>query len=396
MLAPQTENPPPVLAGEGQESSLLSSGLTNKNTTGKPDGYTRARYATHSHIRQLLIVQAKKEQPEKHPGNVYRTAACTWVPIGAPAAVRPAGRESWHYKGLATCGSVWVCPICASKIQERRRVEVAAAVIYSASIDRSPVMVSYTFPHRLDQPLALLLRLQADAIKHLRGSRGYIASMLRISNAGRIRSLEVTHGQNGWHPHTHELLFVDPKMPAEWLRNELANLWLKACTKVGLFRPGLDDESAFLRHSVDVRAGDAGVSDYLAKLDDQSKWTTAHELTKSSSKQGKRTGRHPFALALQTSTSALFLEYVQAMKGQRQLVWSRGLKAAVGIEDKTDDEIAAEETEIAAAIIPITRAQWRVVVGNDARWELLHAAKTGGATGVADLLLILGHREPPP
>ena len=156
------------------------------------------------------------------------------------------------------------------KIQERRRLEVAAAVIYSASIDRSAVMVSYTFPHRFDQPLALLLRLQADAIKHLRGSRGYMAAMLRISNAGRIRSLEVTHGQNGWHPHTHELLFVDPKMPAEWLRNELANLWLKACTKVGLFRPGLDDEAAFLRHSVDVRAGDSGVADYLAKLDDQS------------------------------------------------------------------------------------------------------------------------------
>lgn len=383
---PESENPPPVAAGEGLESSNSARGLNQQNTTAE---HARKRYATHSHVRRLLIAQAMKEQPGKHPGNVYRTAACTWVPVDTPTAVRPAGRESWHYKGLATCGSVWACPLCASKIQERRRQEVAAAILHAAVIDRAPVMVSFTFPHRVDQPLALLLRLQAEAIAYMRGRRQYIAAMLRVGNAGRIRALEVTHGLNGWHPHTHELLFVDPKMPALWLRETLAGLWLKACTRVGLFRPGIDDEAAFHRHSVDVRAGDEGAAGYLAKLDDQSKWTTAHELTKSSSKQGKRTGSHPFALAMQTSTAALFVEYVQAMKGQRQLVWSRGLKDAVGIEDRSDEEVAAEETATVAASIPIPRPQWRVVLGNDARWEVLDAARRGGATEVLALLAVL-------
>ena len=386
MLGPPERESPPVMAvTEGPEAST-GKGLSQQDSTAE---HARKRYATHSHVRRLLIAQAMKEQPGKHPGNVYRTAACTWVPIGAPTAVRPAGRESWHYKGLATCGSVWACPLCASKIQERRRQEVAAAILHAAAIERAPVMASFTFPHRVDQPLALLLRLQAEAIAYMRGRRQYIAAMLKAGNAGRIRSLEVTHGLNGWHPHTHELLFVDPKMPALWLRETLADLWLKACTRVGLFRPGIDDEAAFHRHSVDVRAGDEGVSAYLAKLDDQSKWTTAHELTKSSSKQGKRTGQHPFALAMQTSTAALFVEYVQAMKGQRQLVWSRGLKDAVGIEDRTDEEVAAEETATVAASIPITRAQWRVVLGNDARWEVLDAARRGGATEVEALLTAL-------
>lgn len=375
---PETESPPAVAAAEGPNLST-GKGLNQQDSTA---AHARKRYATHSHVRRLLIAQAMKEQPGKHPGNVYRTAACTWVPVDTPTAVRPAGRESWHYKGLATCGSVWACPLCASKIQERRRQEVAAAILHASAIERAPVMVSFTFPHRVDQPLALLLRLQAQAIAYMRGRRQYMAAMLRVGNAGRIRALEVTHGLNGWHPHTHELLFVDSKMPSAWLRETLADLWLKACTRVGLFRPGLDDEAAFLRHSVDVRAGDEGVASYLAKLDDQSKWTTAHELTKSSSKQGKRTGQHPFALAMQASTSALFLEYVQAMKGQRQLVWSRGLKAAVGIEDRSDEEVAAEETATVSASIPIQRAQWRVVLGNDARWEVLDAARRGGASEV--------------
>ena len=390
---PETKSPPVVAATEGPKAST-GKGLSNKDSTGKAEGYARARYAAHSHIRRILSAQAAKEQPGKHPGNVYRTAACTWVPVDSPTMVRPVGRESWHYKGLATCGSVWVCPLCASKIQERRRGEVAQAVLYGVAIGRAPVMASFTFPHRVDQPLAMLLRLQSEAIKKLRESRGYVATMHRVGNAGRIRALEVTHGLNGWHPHTHELLFVDPKMPPAWLREVLADLWLKACTKVGLFRPGYDDEAAFLRYSVDVRAGDEGVADYLAKLDDQSKWTTAHELTKSSSKQGKRTGQHPFALALNASTSALFVEYVQAMKGQRQLVWSRGLKAAVGIEERSDEEVAAEETEHAADRIPLTRAAWRVVLGNDARWEVLNAARVGGVPAVNELLTLLGYKEP--
>lgn len=49
------------------------------------------------------------------------------------------------------------------------------------------------------------------------------------------------------------------------------------------------------------------------------------------------------SLAADVSTSGLFMEYVNAIKGSRQLVWSRGLKAAVGVDDKTDEEIAQEE-----------------------------------------------------
>lgn len=391
---PETQNPPVMAVTEGPDVQSGGDRLGNKNSTKNAGEYSRNRYTAHSHIRRILIAQAMKERPGTHPGNVYRTAACTWVPVADPSMVRPANRESWHYKGLATCGSVWACPLCASKIQERRRGEVAAAIVYGKGVGKAPAMLSFTFPHRVDQPLSLLLELQGQAFKKLRESRGYVSIMLKVGLAGRIRALEVTHGQNGWHPHTHELVFVDQAMPAAWLREELAPLWLKACAKVGLFRPGLDDESAFLRHSVDVQEGDAGVAGYLAKLDDQSKWSLAHEVTKGASKQGRRAGSHPFALAMQTPTAALFVEYVQAMKGQRQLVWSRGLKAAVGVVEKSDEELAQEETAIAADQIALTRSKWRVVLGNDARWELTDAARTGGALAVNELLTLLGYEEP--
>jgi hypothetical protein len=254
-------------------------------------------------------------------------------------------------------------------------------------------MASYTFPHRIDQPLAMLLRLQQAAIKTLREGKAYKQLMAHCGYAGRIRNLEVTHGQNGWHPHTHELLFVAGSAEAAWLQPRLAFLWLKACRKVGLFMPERDDVDPFLAHSVDVRAGDQGAAGYMAKMDDQSKWNLSHELTKSASKQGRRTGVHPFKLAAQCSTAGLFIEYVYAMKNQRQLVWSRGLKAAVGIVEKTDEQIAQEESAHLANRIPISPPAWRLVLANDARWELTHAAKVGGETGVAGYLALLGHEE---
>src|SRR5690606_2958938 len=33
-----------------------------------------------------------------------------------------------HYKGLITCARVWLCPVCAANITERRREELTAAL----------------------------------------------------------------------------------------------------------------------------------------------------------------------------------------------------------------------------------------------------------------------------
>jgi len=35
-----------------------------------------------------------------------------------------------HYKSLIVCGSVWMCPLCAAKISERRRDELERAITH--------------------------------------------------------------------------------------------------------------------------------------------------------------------------------------------------------------------------------------------------------------------------
>lgn len=380
---PENENPPPVAAGEGSGSKSTGKELTDKHTTRTREDYARERYRLDGAIKKLLRADVAKNHPDKFPANVHRSVGCTWIRISHEVAlVRPDGKPSYHYKGLRICGSVHTCPLCASKIQERRRQEVAQAIAWGEGQGKALVMASYTFPHRVDQPLALLLKLQQQAITYMRGRRQYMALMGDVGFAGRIRTLEVTHGKNGWHPHTHELLIVSPSADPLRMRMVLAELWLKACKKVGLFQPDRDDEWAFLAHSVDVRDGDEGAAAYLAKMDDQNKWGLSHEMTKGSSKQGRASGVHPFKLAADVSTSGLFMEYVNAIKGSRQLVWSRGLKAAVGVDDKTDEEIAQEEATRVTDRISLTPDDWRKVIKVDARYDLIHAAETGGHDAV--------------
>ena len=89
------------------------------------------------------------------------------------------------------------------------------------------VMVTFTFPHKSWQSLGDLLARQADAFKRLRKGRPWDTMKADRGFKGLIRSLEVTHGANGWHPHTHELWFLKARRKA--CKAFWRGLWVKAC-----------------------------------------------------------------------------------------------------------------------------------------------------------------------
>lgn len=119
------------------------------------------------------------------------------------------------YRGLATCGSVWACPVCAAKVQERRREEIAEGFKWAYDEGLQPVMVTLTFPHQAWQKLGDLVLQQREALKMLRKGRGWDKFMRQLGYRGLIRALEITRGNAGWHPHTHEIWFVSQSIKAE-------------------------------------------------------------------------------------------------------------------------------------------------------------------------------------
>ena len=116
------------------------------------------------------------------------------------------------YSGLQTCGSVWVCPVCAAKIAERRRAEIIAAMAAHNAAGGCVNMLTLTAPHQRGDDLGELLVKQAKALNAFWNDRQVKAVLLEMGTVGQIRALEVTHGRksprnNGWHPHYHVLLF---------------------------------------------------------------------------------------------------------------------------------------------------------------------------------------------
>ena len=71
----------------------------------------------------------------------------------------------------------------------------------------------------------------------------------------------------------------------------------------------------------------------------------------------------------------LFIEYVDAIRGKAQLFWSRGLKSKVGIDDKTDEELAKEKEDNADIITMISKPEWFIIRKKEKRAEVLDVAE---------------------
>lgn len=378
-----------VTPDESQEQEGAFLGTTAKSSSAPPKttpGAARAlRYQAQSHARHILTGEARKKAPGKFAGDYFRTVDCRYVRHDDVSVQYSAVHEAAHYAGLVTCGSVWACPICASRIQERRRLEIEQAIQWAKAQGLVPVLVTLTFPHRAWQSLAELILQQRDAFKRFRSGRLW----MKVKPIGLIRSLEVTHGLNGWHPHTHELWFCDPQtLPGE---NMLTSLWERACAAAGLLNPNdADQVAAFRRHSVDVK-DNMTAGDYLAKQDDSRSWGFSHEVAKATSKLGRAKGVHPhrFLVRQDPGDAERYIEYVEAMKGARQLYWSKGLKARVGVGDMSDEEVAQESREPAEILGSLSLDDWTVIRSNDARAEVLDAAENGGWPAVQSILAML-------
>lgn len=376
----KSQNPPPEKPG----SELVK----------KLDQNRRVRLDLQRSARALVCARGSAQGFE-FPATYHRVANCRWQRLGTFAGVKISEQERAFLAGLETCGSVWACPMCTAVVQEQRRKEISQALDWADAESLQAVMVTFTFPHEATHVLAQLLEQQAQALQLLRNGSPWKRFKASIGYQGHIRSLELTYGQNGWHPHTHELFFVSSAVEADALQVRLTDLWESACVRAGLLdRNDVVQTYNFRLHAVDVK-GWCTASDYLAKQDDSRHWGADRELAKSSTKQGRAKGQHPFGLLSaaasgDTVAGDRYLEFIESMKGKRQLVWSAGLKARVGIEEQSDDELASQVAEPAALLCMIPPGSWARILRLEKRGQLLQAAELGfrldGIAGARQLL----------
>lgn len=331
------------------------------------------RYELLGKIRAIYLSAGTAEGLDI-PTKYHRTSLCKHACTGSAGVelnlLKNAGRA--FYKGLQTCGSVWTCPVCANKIQEIRRLEIAHTMETFAKMGKQSVMITLTFPHKRNQALKTLLDRFDQALKLFRKSGAFTNWLKKIGYEGLIRSLELTHGKNGWHPHTHELWFMDVDVDQEKIKEYLKSKWFEACKQAGLI--SADKENSFLKHAIDIKFN-CLTSAYLAKFDDVTNWGIDREMARASTKQGKEKGKHPFRLA-DENNDKLFIEYTKAIKGKAQVYFGPGVKKKVGLDEISDEKAAKLEGDDELLIIgKLSKMYWSKVLNKELRSKVLDLAE---------------------
>jgi hypothetical protein len=137
------------------------------------------------------------------------------------------------------------------------------------------------------------------------------------------------------------------------------------------------------------------IAGYVTKMNDDSEWTLAHEMSKGVVKRGRNGGRTPTQLLIDSAygddaAGRLWVEYVKAFAGKQQLAYTPGLKALMGLEDKTDEEIATEEEQHGQELVRFYGDSWLAVVGNDIRAEVQILVGMGDALALKQYLADFG------
>lgn len=287
-----------------------------------------------------------------------------------------------HFRGLEQCSRVWTCPCCAQRISARRRDELTQAIAASKLLGFSMAMVTYTLRHDGSETLEQLLEGLQESLRRFKSGRGFQDIKDEYGIVGSVKTLEMTYGENGWHPHVHELVFFDGELPRgavggleKWLKSR----WLGSLQKLGC--------NASWEYGCHVETANSKIADYIAKWGCEPKereFGVETELTGSNTKKASRDGLTPFQLLEcydvgDFHAAALYEEYAAAMEGKRQLVWAKGTRALLKMPDELPDEQLSmlEEVPQVFTAVELGSEAWRLILLYQLRGRLLALVAAG-------------------
>lgn len=320
----------------------------------------------------------------------------------------PAGRS--RVAGLMACGSVHECPTCRDRIASVRAREIQTAT--NTHRDRGGVVIMATLNvrHRWGMTAGLIrevprvfgamrkdrrwrewwqalelgrVEVRTRKVRRRLGAQttretyGEVAPGIELEEDSRgrlcevrtveyrhvcmdyVRAAEQTHGENGWHPHLHVLVFLE-RAPNSMralarIRGELAEMWGDTVAReLG------ESHRPSRRRGVHLKVCKGDIGDYLSKLGLE----IASDLDKRSSG-----GRTPLELLEDSSTGdlearALWRQYTSAVLGMRQLTWSRGTRKNLALPEELDDEEVARERDDASdeRVLELPTKTWAKVL----------------------------------
>jgi hypothetical protein len=168
---------------------------------------------------------------------------------------------------------------------------------------------------------------------------------------GQVRAFDLTHGDNGWHPHFHAAIVMRPGVSAEVARAFLEERGDAYRTAVRAMGGKVSKYRVAWR--VDHCSHTNGLAKYQAKIDGG--WGVGLELARSDVKRARGGGdtiwtlMRAAAIDGDADAARLVVEFDRAMKGFRAIIIGRKLKELYGADvaglDDDDGTLAGKERD---------------------------------------------------
>jgi hypothetical protein len=127
---------------------------------------------------------------------------------------------------VQTCGSKWFCPVCAAKERQERAEQLAELAARHLAEGGELLMFTPTIRHHNGQPLRDLVEaVQFGWTGRVANGGAWVSDRRRYGIEYIHRSVDLTIGPNGWHPHLHVLLFLKSPLTADELAKLRQRLW---------------------------------------------------------------------------------------------------------------------------------------------------------------------------
>lgn len=353
--------------------NVMVSGGIASGVGSNSGGYVR-RYDLLGERRRLLLGAIEGHRLDRY--SITRGSAlvgCHVAPIGAAVQVKRYNGGA-RYSSVETCHNA-LCPVCGGRIMAARSEEIREATHRHMAAGGECYMLTLTIRHSRNDGLATMLT-RLDRAWRCYGRSRRVRSALLAVHQGYIRSLEVQYGlDNGFHPHYHILFFT----PSGWVLDDatldaLRSEWVASCRRSGL------DASYGVGCNIERVER---VGQYLTKI--------GAEMALAQNKSGRDAGggfdvQHGHFSHLQllelsrlgySWAGAAAVQEIAVLRGRHLLHWSVGLKARLGIAEKTDDEICEESGEGEALAGLVQNKAWRCLPWG-ARGAMLDIVRAAG------------------
>jgi len=355
----------------------LSSPLGNTANISSASKKTASKYTILNHLQRLAT---DANVLSKRSGNPHRVRLChAHKAYGADKiTIKLSGNDVHNsqasFSGLQTCGSVWACPVCASRIAVEKGQEILKALEWAKRENKVPVMIALTARHHIGMGLDWFKGLFKGAWEMFSSGRRWRFFKKKYGIAHHIVNREVTRGESGWHYHMHLLLFLDlgelKAAAADSLQADLEKFWmdcLEAHALEGIPNIALKVSSH----------GNVGQT-YLTKIGitiNEKDGKLEYEMTSSDTKKGRSIwdiARHSYYG--DEEASRLYIEFIEAMQDTNFITFSHGLADLLeNIELPEHESIADSEKTDFAEISPYW---WKIVRRCGAMGKLLEQAAT--------------------